>query len=161
MGCLTQCLVQLHVFIIDVVKVSVELYTLMESYSVLRSQGSLKGTVSFCSEHSLTVHMSLCISRTFLCHAGNLTCARDLYLEFKVSPSFDSQADKFMKAFRSYVQNSSNTQRFGERYELVSCWQDCRKSGPHRLPGSKKNNNGRLWSCGSVFKCVFVQSLLV
>lgn len=159
MGCLTQCLVQLHVFIIHVVKVSVELYTLMESCSVLRSQGSLKGTVSFCSEHSLTVRMSLCISRTFLCHAGNLTCARDLYLEFKVSPSFDNQAEKFTTAFRSYVQNPNNTQRFDEHYELVSCWQDCRKSSPDHLP--EKNNNGRLWSCGSVFKCVFVKSLLV
>ena len=88
----------------------------------------------------------------FCCVTGNLTCARDLFLEFRISPSFHGQAEEFNSTFVSLVKNPNNTQMFGGQYRLVSCWQNCRNKGAHHPPGSKKDNNGEVWLCLSRFR---------
>ncbi|XP_076464539.1 uncharacterized protein LOC143296474 [Babylonia areolata] len=96
---------------------------------------------------------------------SNLTCARDLFLDFTVAESYEGQHGQVESAFTSFVSNGGDMTLGDKKFSVVNCTQKCRNKAPHGPPdSSSKASNGVtiavVLSCIAVFLIILVSVIL-
>lgn len=86
---------------------------------------------------------------------GNLTCSRNLYMDFKIKESFQGQADLVISAFVCLANSSVTFMMDNEEYRVLNCTTNCSKYIPLPPPG-RSSKDGTTVTVAVVLSCLGV-----